>query len=257
MSEYEARQALQRVFDQYQSRQPIRRGLLGDSNGTVMVTDRPGWAFIRYRDDLNRLSIVRYLLPEQLADETPVKVGRKYPDDPFEQVLGVDWDMYAHSPTQSSVDYWATPAITVEDLAPGKVMPTDPLSLSVDVRSFLYANLDEQVEYGGGSIDLTGSIPGAGGQHRLTLVYMDLDTDALAAEDGTAVATGTDATAPTVPENGIPLAVVDLTNGDTEVIGDDIYQYKILYGAVFEGIGLEQLVALLRRREVLDEKREL
>ena len=228
MSEYEARQALQELINKLQAKQNVRRGLLGDSNGTVLVANRPGWAYIRYHDDLNRLAIVRYLIPEQFPDGMPVVVGRKHPDSPYEEVLGVDWVMYATAPTETVVRQHATPAIDLSDLSPGKVVPTVAASLSVDVRAFLYINEDAAVEYGGGSIDLTGSVPGIAG-HRLTLVYMDLDTDGLMAEDGAIVALAVNAAAPAVPENGLPLGLVDIANGDTSITGDDITQYKAMY----------------------------
>jgi hypothetical protein len=240
VSEYEARQALQRVFDQLERRQQVRRGLLGDSNGVVMVANRNGWAYIRYHENLNELAIVRYLIEDQLPDGTPVVVGKKHPDDPFEQVLGVDWALYAWSPSASNVNQHTTPAIDLSHLSPGKVVPTDPASLLVSVRAFLYVNGDSAVEFGGGTIDLTGNVPGVAG-HRLVLVYVDLDVDSLAAEDGDIVAVGTDADAPAVPENGLPLGVVDLANGETTIEAGDISQYKALYLVVGEVIDLTQL----------------
>jgi len=125
MSEYEARQALGKLLEQFQRKQEYKYGLLGDSNGTVMVPSRPGWAYIRYRDDLNRLSLVRYLLQEQLPDGCPVKVGKKYPSDPFDQVLEVDWTMYAWAPTASTVTQHGTQVITLNDLAEGRVTATE------------------------------------------------------------------------------------------------------------------------------------
>lgn len=240
MSEHEAGQALQSIFDQLQPVQRVRAGLLGDSNDTVMVADRPGWAYIRYHDDLNRLSLVRYLIPEQLGDGTPVVVGKKHPGDPYEQVLGADWAMYAWAPAETSVLQHATPAIDLSDLSPGKVVPTDPASLSVDVRAFLYVNGDTAVEYGGGVIDLTANVPGVAG-HRYVLVYIDLNIDALTLENGTIVAIGVNASAPAVPENGLPLGLVDLENGQTTITGDDIAQYKAMYLSVGEEIALALL----------------
>lgn len=245
MSEEKAKRALQSLFDQTQPVQKVRRGLLGDSNGTVSVANRPGWAYIRYHDDLNRLSIVRYLLPVQLADETPVLVGKKHPGDPYEQVLGVDWALYAIAPTESSVGQHATPAIDLSDLSPGKVLPTDPVSLSVNVRPFLYVNGDNAVEYGGGPIDLTANVPGVAG-HRLVLVYMDLDVDALAAANGAIVALGLNAAAPAVPANGLPLGLVDLEQAQATITGDDIWQYKAMYLSVGEAIALTLLGSYAR-----------
>jgi len=240
MSEQEAKQALQSLFDQTQPMQKVRRGLLGDSNGTVMVATRPGWAYIRYHAPSTTLSIVRYLIPEQLSDGTPVVVGKRHPGDAYEQVLGVDWAMYAWAPTDSTVNQHATPAIDLSDLSPGKVVPTDPVSLSVDVRAFLYVNGDNAVEYGGGAIDLTANVPGIAG-HRYVLVYMDLSTDSLAAENGAIVALGVNAVAPAVPENGLPLGIVDLEQAQATITGDDIWQYKAMY----DSVGAAMALALL------------
>jgi hypothetical protein len=228
MSQQEARAALQQLLEQFALKQEYKYGLLGDSNGTVMVSGRPGWAYIRYRDDLNRLSLVRYLLQEQLPDGMPVKVGREHPTDPFEQVLGPDWTMYAYAPTQSTVTQHGTQVITLSDMAEGRVTVTDPVSLAVDVRALLYVNGSRAVEFSGGSLDLTADVPGAAG-HWQVLVYMDLDTDSLASVVGNLTAVGTNARAPSVPDNTLPLALVDLANGDTEITGDDITQYKAPY----------------------------
>lgn len=229
MSEEEAKRALQSLFDRTQPLQMVRRGMLGDSNGTVMVASRPGWAYIRYRE--GQLSIVRYLIPEQLPDGTPVVVGKRHPGDAYEQVLGVDWVMYATAPTEAEVGQHATPAIDLNDLSPGRVVPTDPASLAVDVRAFLYVNGDSAVEFGGAALDLTASVPGAPG-HRYVLVYMDLDADVLDAENGDIVALGADASAPDVPENGLPLAIVDLEQAQATITEDDIWQYKAMYDSV-------------------------
>jgi len=227
-TEHEARLALQKVFDQVQKKIVVRHALLGDSNGNVAVPNRDGWAFVRYRDDLNRLSQVHYLLPNQLPDGMPVTVGKKYVDSSYEEVLGIDWDLYAWSPSASNVRTHATQVVDVDTLSPGRVCPTDPVSLSVGVRAFLYINGDTAVEFGGDDIDLTASVPGIAG-HRFVLVYMDLDTDALASADGTIVAVGSDPSAPATPENAIPLGLVDLTQAQASIDADDIYQYKSLY----------------------------
>ena len=240
MSEQRARRALQGLFEQTEPRRQVRRGLLGDSNGTVLVAARPGWAYIRYHEDLHRLSIVRYLIPEQLSDGTPVVVGKLHPGDPYEQVLGVDWTMYANLPTSSAVTQHATPAIDLSNLSPGKVVPTDPATLSVAVRAFLYVNADAAVEYPGGLIDLTASVPGVAG-HRLVLVYMDLDTDTLDSADGAIVAVGVNAAAPDVPLNGLPLGLVDLAQAQATIAAGDIYQYKAMYLSVGETASLALL----------------
>jgi hypothetical protein len=60
----------------------------------------------------------------------------------------------------------------------------------------------------------------------MVLVYMDLDADSLASVVGDLTVVGTNARAPSVPENALPLGLVDLANGDTEITGDEITQYK-------------------------------
>jgi hypothetical protein len=255
MSEHEARAALQRVFEQYEVRRDDRFGLLGNGSSTVMVPDRPGWSYIRYRDDQNRMSLVRYLLQEQLPDGCPVRVGKRFPDDPFEQVLGVDWSLYAYAPTQSTVTQHGTQVITLNDLAEGRVTVTNPVSLAVDVRGLLYVNGSSAVEFSGGSLDLAADVPGAAG-HWQVLVYMDLDADELDSVVGDLTAVGTDARAPSVPENALPLALVDLANGDTEITGDDITQYKAPFLHV-GGVGTVLSAALVYDGDVVTHDGEI
>jgi len=81
------------------------------------------------------------------------------------------------------------------------------------------------------SEDMTARVPAAG-THRYVLISIDAPTNALQYTDGTAVAIALPAVAPDVPSDAIPVALVHLTNGDTTITDNMIYDYRTYINAV-------------------------
>ena len=225
--------------------QRYRPGLLGDGKGNTRVTGKPGWSWIRYDFITDRLSIVRNPSNMQLADGTPVLVGKRDPGDEYEQILFVAWNWYVN-PTQATMDQYASAPhgvthagknndpspIDLNNLSPGKVVPTDPASLSVVIQEFLYAQDCEVARFGQTTLDMTDNVPGMYG-HRYVLVYIDVTGGgAVLTVDGDVTDTDSTPTIPDTPVGGLPLAVIELDALQTTITDADIYQYKILYDSV-------------------------
>jgi hypothetical protein len=251
----EALSAWSKLVNSLQPRLPLRRGILGDGAGNVDVPNRPGFAWIRYEENQSRLSMVRCFLA--LDDGTPVLVGKWHVEDDYEQVLSVNWGPYStdlrpedmaryatqpHGETHHGT-YGSDPAyIDLNNLVVGRVKATDPASLFVVVESFSYPFDDEVRDYGGNVVDLTASVPGVAGQHRLVLVYFDLDAETTGVVEGDTSPITVDAGIPTLQGvRAIPLAHVDLENGQTTILDfQDIWQRKLVLGS----IGGEAVTAL-------------
>lgn len=239
------------LFSQLQPKTELRMGLLGDGLGNVSVPGKPGWNWIRYRDDLSRLSMVRNVAVARLGDGVPVMVGKRHYTDEYEQVLWVYWDPYVQDADLSTIDQYAggephgdkhagkandPVPVDLNNLSPGKVVPTDPASLFVDVQQFMYVTGCDVFEYPGESFDLTSHIPAIYGR-RYVMVYLDLETDAVDAVDGDVVGWVDTPTIPDPLPYTIPLAIIDLESGQATITDSDIYQYKVMYLPVCGDVG--------------------
>jgi hypothetical protein len=180
------------------------------------------------------------------ADGTPVWVGKWHYTDKYEQVLGVYWGPYADNPTQAIIDqYRVAPhgathhAITGSDPAPidmsnlvnGKIVATEPETLSVAAEFMIYAYGLELRKFPGSTIDLSTHVPAIAG-HRYTLVYLNTSTGFLGAIAGTIVPDPAPPDVPTAISGTIPLAIVDQYFGQTTIIDSRIYQWKLLWGTI-------------------------
>ena len=90
--------------------------------------------------------------------------------------------------------------------------------LTVTVQTLLYTRGGVRRSYGGGTIDLTSSVPGAG-NIRAVLIYLDTASNLAKALEGTEV-TDDDVTPiprPSLPSNGRFSAHVILSNGQTTI----------------------------------------
>jgi len=254
MSQEEAQRLWKEIVEGLQPRTPLRRGLIGDGAGHVEVDGMPGWAWIRFQESQNRLSMVRCFIgyPE---DDTPVVVGKWHPEDDYEQVLGVYWGPYSMDVTDATSalyrvpphgeshhgTYGSDPAwIDYANLTFGRVTPTDPYSMLVTVESFVYSYGVQTKDFEGGALDLTADVPGGAG-HLYTLVYFDPDTESIGYTVGGVVPLAASPSVPALTDvNAIPLGVVRLYNGQTEVTLEDVWQRKLMLGSV----GSEAVTAL-------------
>lgn len=91
-------------------------------------------------------------------------------------------------------------------------------TLIVVVGSYIYNNGGTRFELPKQNLDLTTHVPGIG-LIRYVLVYLDLDSNALAILDGVAVLNNgiIPIPLPSIPSNAIPSAYVKLANGQTSI----------------------------------------
>lgn len=230
---------------------PMRLGMLGDGNGNVAVgVSLPGWSWIRYDSNPHKVATVlnRY---EHWAEGTRVVVGKVHPNDPYEQVIGLDVAYYAqhmedawmaymfaapHGETHLSTE--TDPAhIDTGNVVDGRVRATNPVSMNVHVEPFLYPRSCLIIKFNGGTIDLTAYVPPIGlygDLHRYVLIYMDIATGDLGVVEGDVYYTGFTPVVPDALENTVPLGIVLLTTGQTTIVTANIYPYKIIWHPLCE-----------------------
>lgn len=237
-----------RVLDTRQQATKLRTGTLGDGAGNVAVDDRPGWSWIRFDASPNKISIV-YNKYQNWAEDTYVVVGKQHPDDPYPQVLWINLAAYGLTMTTEISAYyevsphgethlWGStdPAwISTGNIVDGRITATLPHSMQVYVEEFLYVRDCTVVRFPGDFISLLAYVPTGmygGSYHRYVLVYLDKATGDLAAVAGDALSIDEDPTVPAVPENGIPLGVIDISGLTTQIVSSMIFPYKLLWNAV-------------------------
>lgn len=113
-----------------------------------------------------------------------------------------------------------------------RVTPTSPPSLSVEIS--------DGWGYTAGTLDLTSSVPGTAGEHRLVVLSENAGT--ISATDGTAQAASTpftrsDAEGIDPGDGEIPIGAVKLKNGQTAITLDDIV-YDLRPWLIDAGTGL-------------------
>lgn len=229
----------------------IRRAFIGNGAGTVDVDGMEGWSWVRYDESQSKLSMVRNPAFGLLPDGVPIIVGKRHHTDDYEQILYVDFAWYYDMSESERIQYRVPPhgishggaigsdpaPIDLNNISYGKVVPDDPFSLSVQIYAFIYNNGLSVILYAGETLDLTASVP-AGPGHRYALVYLDQATGEAGVVNGTVV--GIPAPGIPVPDaiaGTVPLGIVELTNGQTEILISDIAQWKLPWGVVGGTIG--------------------
>lgn len=241
----EALLAWKRVFQEVQPKIRQKRGQIGDGAGNVEVSGRPGWVWIRYQDEQSKLSTVRCYIG-YLAEDTPVIIGKRHPEDDFEQVLDLDWGTYSFNLTDYLLallkvpphgeshhgTYGSDPAwIDYSNFVFGRVAITDPASMIVNVEPFIYGYSQQVLIFEGYALDLSGDVPASG--HLYVLVYFDPDTTSVGYEIGDSVALAASPLVPALEDpNAIPLGVVRLYAAQTEITIDDTWQRKIMLNPI-------------------------
>jgi len=219
----------------------FRYALAGDGSSAANydVVGRPGWAWVRFDEKQDHASQVRSQWPGWPQD-LPIVVGKKYPSDKFYQVLSINSELYQehwpnpvafYLPIHGTTHTWGNsdPApIDIRNLLPGRLSATSPSSMSVRGEALRYEYNGILKDFSGDTIDLTAYVPGVAGQHRGVLVSIDPATNTLVATPGVTTPTPVPVDKPDVPAHYIPLGIVVLANGDTEIDETDIYDYRIL-----------------------------
>jgi len=220
-------------------------GSIGDGAGNTRVTGKEGYSWIRYDTSPNKVAQVlnRY---QHWAEDTQVIVGKQYPDDAQEQVLFVNLSAYGLTLTEEDTAFFAVaphgdthsskntdPAyIDTGNVTEGWLITTNPYSLQIYITGFLYVDGCTIRKFSGAYIDLTAYVPTGANKHAYILVYFDIATRTLQAVKGTEIDVSLTPSVPACPANAYPMGVVDITNGDTEIVETDIYPWKLLWNAV-------------------------
>jgi len=271
MSEQEARRAWRELIGKLQERQVLRLGEIGDGAGNVEVAGRAGWAWIRFQEEQNRLSMVRCLKTAYLEHGTPVLVGKEHPEDDYEQVLGIAWGNYSldisnylytmyrvtrHGETHHGTNGSDPAYIDYSNLTFGRVYPTSPESLIVLVDGFVYGDGNTTTMFDGGAIDLSGDVPGAG--HLDVLIYFDPEVNVLSYEVGDAEPLTASPDIPVLSSiNAIPLATVRLYAGQTEIGLGDLWQRKLMLQRVGDQALTALRIALVHEGDVVTHDGEI
>lgn len=220
----------------------------GTDADTADVPSEAGWVWCRLAADQNK-PIKVFSLVRGLPQEVPVIVGRPYPDAEYLQIIITVHPVYQRKLTDDQIDQYTTQRhgeahgetgydrapIGLRNLEPARLRETSPQSLSVYVEYFRYSYGAYLVTWSGGTIDLTASVPGAAG-HRYVLVYLDPVTNTLGSTDGDIVPLAMSPTLPAVTVGTIPLAMVDLEQGETTIGETDIFDYRQLWN-ITGGVG--------------------
>lgn len=245
----DAVRAFAEVFRGKQDAEVLRFALTGDGSDAFNadVSGRPGWAWVRYDEEPHKVSQVRNRIFPGIAQEVPVVIGKKFVTDRQVQILGINEPLYdmamnedqrvsylvaPHGPTHHAIRGTDPAEIDLSNILNGKVRGTDPVSMSIYVESFMYYRAGEIVQFGGGGIDLTASIPGAVNQQRYMLISLDVPSMALRATPGLESPTTVPSTPPGVPLWNIPLSLVRLYNGQEEITNGDFWDYRIAFSPV-------------------------
>lgn len=235
----------QKLLEIFQTQDTFRPALTGDGSdaGTADVTGRTGWAWVRYDEKLDHVSqVVNWRFPG-IAQGVPVMVGKEYPTDRYYQILGVNLDLYLDNMTPGGLISYVLPKhgdshhgstgndpapIDLRNLVFGRVSARDPATLLVEITTFTYDNDGTYTTYPGAVVDFTGELPATAGHHAYALVYVDADTNTAGYTIGASTPV---AMAPDIPDaviGTIPLALVLLENGATQITEDGIYDYRVM-----------------------------
>jgi len=264
MSEDRVLQEWQKIWDGKQTKGKFRNALAGDGGGTVEVSGEPGYIWCRYSADQSKVSKI-FSMERGIPEDFPILVGRRSPDDEFEQVLGIDWTQYQDIVSQDTVDNFNTSnhgeshnGASGADPAPidlrnliemrGRAQATPNLTIKIERGQYEYGS--DVNRYPGEDVDLTASVPGVAG-HRYVLIYVDGATNAADFDDGVIVPLAAAAPIPDLTVNTIPICLVDLENGQTTITEDDIYDWRFLWkmvsnlAPVYVGTNAERLALVL------------
>ena len=239
----EATRALQEAFDAKQTRPKFWSALAGDGGGTVDVTGEPGFIWCRYSADQSKTSKVFNIIAPGVPEDFPLTVGKRFPDDEYEQVLAINWTLYQQVITQNTVNGFTTGnhgeshnAADGNDPAPidlrnivemrGRAQATPDLTIFVEEGQFIFGSTVKR--FVSGNIDLTAAVPGVPG-HRYVLVYVDGVTNALGSTNGAIVPLAVAPPIPAVTANTIPICLAQLAQNQTTIDEDNIFDWRFLW----------------------------
>jgi len=264
-SKEDAVRAWKALFGRYQEASPIRFALTGDGTGaaTSDVDGRVGWAWCRYDEEQSKVSQVFNPRFPGIPGEMPVVIGRLYPTDKYVQILGINEALYREHYTDGTIEGYLVPAhgqshnsqasdpapIDTGNIVPGMVHQTDPDSMEVIVESFRYINGLVVETHDTIAVDLSGVTPSVG-YHQYVLIALTPSTGVIRTTAGSEVPTPAIPDVPDASPGDIPLAAVDVRQGEN-ITNTLIFDYRAPWNDAGSGV-LESLQQLAYVESELD-----
>jgi len=239
------RARLRDALGQFERRPWRVPALMGDADGNVEVSNRPGYVYVRNTDG----SPLGQALNQTVQNRAnlPIIVGYTALNPSLLQVLGQrevypGTDLYqtflqgvqTHHETHefgNAAGGGDVVWVRQQQIVPFVVAPTDPASMQVKVRSGVYYRPPEGLQWfdAATSADLTTYLPASGNAVYL-LISMDVATGELAYtsgdEFGELAAVELDDGAPAIPGGHEPLAMVRLISTTTSVTWDELNEVR-------------------------------
>ena len=237
----DARRAYREALEKYQERTPSRVAVLGDGRGTassnVLVPGRPDYVYAR--DDVTSTRFFQVLNQGavQPAANLPVYVGYPFPTgtgSDEEQVIRINYSGLGDissgtvppvGPHHQQHEFRGGDDILLDSrqFLPGLVHPTDPVSMQVQVESFIYFWDTWRRWEITRSKDLTEYLPSSG-YILWVMIALDPETGQLVYRPGVPFATGsqdvilgTFTPVPAPAGNELPLGYVRLASTTTTI----------------------------------------
>jgi len=245
----EAQRHFKKIMATKEPRHEVKRGLLGNGSGTIRVVGRPDYVYVRINGDSTAL---HQCVSHKVADieGTPVLL-RKLDTGSGWEVYDVDVAMLADVgdgwngisriiPTHAETHEWLDGApgldpvnINLRSLVPLRCYPKDTTTITVRVAPLRYSYSGEAKRFAGGDLNLTSYQPAAG-LARYVLTYLDPRTNTLGAQPGgiDTYSAAIDLPVPTMPDIGIPSALVRVWGNRSFLDETDIVDYRMVLGAI-------------------------
>jgi len=226
--------AYQKTLDRKQDVIPAWPALMGDGAGTVEVSTRSGWVYVRVGSDEILGQAFNNRVPNR--DNLPVLVGYEPVQPDLYQVLSIrevyagadsGHDVIPQVPSHHETHEWMGDDgcdlvyVHLRQWMPLRLRVVNGMTVQVD-RGVMYRG--GWVEVSTQQMDLTGCRPTGGG--RYVLMYLDAD-GILGARSGDVVVPASGIALTDIPEPGLsefPLAAVMVYGGQTSV--QDNYTYR-------------------------------
>lgn len=211
------------------------KGLLGQPDGTLTLTDRPGFVYMRVSvEGAQTITMAKHLGRVPLRANLPVRMRL---ENGVYVVYGVDDFYYDAATTGDTPNAFGVPAHThaigsgleyeveAQRLAPGLVRPAGGWLAAVGLVRYYAAGAWQT--YGGETLSLLASRPTTSGKHRWALISLNTATNlaevALGSDEDYATALAVaDLDAISIGDN-IPLGAVQIRSDDTGLTALDRY----------------------------------